>query len=84
MEVMERDLKVQLLQELEGHQAWKLYQDHLEWLCKIKEREKSVALRANNAFEAAKKQFEIDGINLAVTSLSKLIISLSPKTEQPD
>ena len=83
MEVMEKDLKVQLLQEWEGHRAWKLYQDHLDQLCKRKEVEKAVALRRNNAFEASRYQFEIDGINLAVKSLSNLIASLSQKTENP-
>ena len=78
---MERDLKVQLLQEWEGHPAQRLYQDHLELLCKRKEVEKAAALRSNNAFEAAKKQFEIDGINLAVKSLTNLMASLSQKTE---
>ena len=83
MEIMERDLKVQLLQEWEGHPAQKLYQAHLEALCKRKEVEKAVALRANNPFEAMRKQFEIDGLTLAVKSLTNLIASLSQKAENP-
>ena len=81
---MEADYKIQALQEMESHPAWGLYQAHLEQLCKRKELEKSVALRANNPFEATRKQFEIDGITLAVKSLNNLISSLSPKAEQPE
>ena len=78
---MERDLKAQLLTEWEAHPAHRLFLDHLEQLCKRKEVEKSGALRRNLAFEAQKQQFEIDGINLAVKSLSNLIASLSQKAE---
>ena len=79
---MEKDLQVQLLQEMEAHPAWKLYQDHLELLCRRKEVEKSVALRSNNPFEATRRQFEIDGLTLSVKSLSNLITSLSPQAEK--
>ena len=81
MEVMEKDFKIQALQEMEGHPAWELYQAHLEQLCRIKEVEKSQHLRVNRLFDAAMKQSEIDGINLARKSITSLISSLSEKTE---
>ena len=74
---MEKDLQVQLLQEMADHPAWPLYQAHLEALCRRKEVEKAAALRSNNAFTAAQKQFEIDGINFAMKSLNQLINSLT-------
>lgn len=80
---METDLKAQLLQEMAGHPAWQLFQAHLDRLCRQKEQVKSEALRRNQAFEAMKEQFEIDGITLAVKSLTKLIASLSQQTENP-
>ena len=83
MEVIEEDLKAQLLREMEEQQAWKLYQGHLASLCKIKEVEKSAALRRNEIHVAIQKQFEIDGINLAVTGLHKLINGFSPKPDTP-
>ena len=78
---MEKDLQVQQLLEMASLPAWKLYLGHSELLCKRKEVEKSVALRSNNPFEAMRKQFEIDGINLSVRSLDNLITSLSPQAE---
>ena len=81
MEEMEQDYKIQVLQEMENHPAWKLYQDHLDKLCRIKEVEKSKALRQDKAFEASARQHEIDGINLVVKSIFNKISSLSPKTE---
>ena len=79
---MEKDQMLAALQEMESHPAWRLFQDHLELLCKRKEVEKCQALRVNNPFEAARKQFEIDGIILAVKSLHNLITSLSPEAEE--
>ena len=79
---MEKDLMIQVLQEMEGHPAWKLYQDHLDRLCRIKEVEKSKALRSNNPFEASKAQFEIDGIQLAAKGLTILLSGLT--AEQPE
>ena len=82
-EVMESDLKAQLLRELEAHPAWKLYQAHLQELCKRKQVEVSLALRANRHFEASKAQFETDGIILALTSLNKLLAH-SETGEEPE
>ena len=73
---VEKDLKIQALQEMEGHPAWKLYQDHLDRLCRIKEVEKSKALRSDNPFEANKAQFEIDGIQLASKGITALLSGL--------
>lgn len=83
-EIMEADLQAQLLQEMAEQPAWRLYQGHLAELCKRKELEKSAALRRNEPHEAISKQFEIDGINLAVKSLSNLINSLTPKADNPE
>lgn len=83
-QAMEKDLKVQLLQEMEGHPAWKLFQDHLEALCKLKDREKAAALRRKDLDDAYGFQKEIDGIILAGKSLNNLISSLSQKAETPE
>jgi hypothetical protein len=78
---MERDEKIQALQEMESHPAWRLYQAHLEQLCRLREVVKSEALRVGDNFKATKSQHEIDGINLAVRSVSSLILNLSPKVD---
>ena len=82
-ETMELDFQLQALQEMEIHPAWALFREHLDRLCRLREVEKSKALRSNDSFTASKKQFEIDGITLAAESLKKMIISLSPETEKP-
>ena len=58
----EKQEEAQLLRELQAHQGWTIYLALLEKLCRIKEVEKSRALRDNNAFIASARQFEIDGI----------------------
>ena len=78
---MERQEKAQLLRAMEGLPAWRLYQAHLEELCRRKEVEKSLALRGNDSFKSMKLQFEIDGINLSVKSLNNLATSLSQQVE---
>lgn len=79
MEVaMEKDQQVALLQDLETHPAWKLYLAHLERQCKIKDREKSLALRSNDGFKAMKAQFESDGLIQAMGSIPKLLAELNP------
>ena len=76
-ELMETDLKAQLLKELEDHPAWRLFRDHLQELCRRKEVVKSRAVRIDDRIQAMQQQFEIDGINLVVSELPKLITSLS-------
>ena len=81
-EIQEKDLKIQLLRELEDLPAWRLYQAHLEGLCRRKEVVKSAAVRSGNQLASVQQQFEIDGIRLAVSELSKYLTSLtSPQTE---
>lgn len=79
---MDNQLAVQQIQELVGHPAWKLYQAHLDKLCRVREVEKAGCLRLGKHNEAVLKQGEIDGITLSAKSISSLITSLSPQTEQ--
>ena len=78
---MEKDLMIQVLQEMESHPAWKLYLAHLDKLCRIREVEKSQALRSEHPFQAARKQFEIDGIELSKKGLDVLITGLQSLQE---
>ena len=81
---MEKDSMIQVLQEMESHPAWRLYQDHLDKLCRTREVEKSRALRSNDSFKSMKNQFEIDGIELAKRGLNILITDLTkPQVELP-
>ena len=84
-ETLDRESKILALREMESQTGWKLYQAHLRLLCRRKETVKAASLRADKSFEAAKQQFEIDGINLAVNELSKMITALkSPQGEEQD
>ena len=77
---MEADLQTQVLQEMADHPAWQLFQAHLDKLCRTKDRAKASALRRNDMFEATKEQFEIDGINMALKSMTTLMQSTPKET----
>ena len=80
-EIQDKDCRIQALREMENHPGWRLFLVHLEELCRQKEVVKSRAVRTANQLGSLEAQFHIDGIRLAVSELSRLISSLSPKTE---
>jgi hypothetical protein len=75
--------QVQAIRKMMQTAGWRILQDHLLRLCKVKDRELSGHLRCNRVDEARNLRFQIDGVELVNKEATRLC-NRKPEIDNPE